>query len=96
MGILILREEARRAFSDTQNHFDAPDNYLFEDFEHDLITNICLVIEDGVRLPFDNDAIEAYALTIKSALLAMKHRTHDDNSDVVIDIMNEYIRKRSH
>lgn len=92
-----LRQAARTEFNISSHEFDSPKNYTFEDFEHDLIVDsIIKVEENNLFNPYENEVISSYAALIESGLRAMRDGVDTDSNDILVSIISTYLKKKAH
>lgn len=96
MTFTELRASARNEFHITSKQFDSPKDYTFEDFEHDMIMDSLKIVNLNQKSSWENDVISAYSIAIEDGLRAMRDGTDSDNSNILITLVSEYLKKKAH
>ncbi len=100
------RRQARKAFN--SNLIQSITDYKFDEFEHDLMCDLCLAIEDNEPrmdiedMPDDDTAaIFLYGWIIQNWLLSMRNRvecdpTSTDNNQALCQWVASIVKKGAH
>lgn len=94
-----IQQAAMDAFETIHQEQGAPEDYTFEDFEHDLIVDLVAQVDENEAANLhDCNAIESYSLLITSALRNMRDGAagRTDGSDEVMALLLSYIKKQAH
>jgi hypothetical protein len=96
---ISIRKLARSEFYKKHKEYDSPSDYIFEDFEFDLIMDSIRKVEENdlsVPYPDGNQIISDFALQIECGLRAMRDNIETDSNNDLASIISSHLKKKAH